>query len=57
MATLALVGKCDFGLQSRLLWPQRHANVGDSLGYGSTENIIRHKWELNMTVLFPDHQR
>lgn len=32
-------------------------NVGGSLGYGSTENIIRHKWELNMTVLFPDHQR
>lgn len=27
------------------------------MGYCRTENIIRHEWELNMTVLFPDHQR
>lgn len=57
MAILVSVGKCDFGLQSRLLWPQRDANVGGSKGYCSTEDIIRCKWELNMTVLFPDHQR
>lgn len=30
--------------------------MGDSLGYSSTEDKTRRKWELNVTLLFPDHQ-
>lgn len=56
MAILAPVGKCDFGFESCLLWPQRDANMGGSLGYSSTEDKIRHKWELHVTLLFPDNQ-
>lgn len=56
MAILAPVGKCDFGFESCVLWPQRDANVGGSLGYSSSEDKTRHKWDLHVRLLFPDNQ-